>query len=92
MPPGLAHALLALAIQGAIALPLAFVLRDGVMAFAIGGGCAVSFYVGRERRQSEEFWGSNRIPPWLWRPRAFRDAGWPALAVTLVTCAVALLA
>ena len=92
MPPGLAHALIALAIQGAIALPLAFVLRDGVMAFAIGGACAFAFYMGRERRQSEEWWGSNRIPPWLWRPRAFRDAGWPALAVTLVTCAVALLA
>lgn len=92
MPPGLAHALLALAIQGAIALPLAFVLQDGVMAFAVGGACAAWFYVGRERRQSEEFWGSNRIPPWLWKPRAFRDAGWPALAVILATCAVALLA
>ena len=98
MTPGLAHALLALLIQGVIALPLAFLLRleavaaflrGGVLAMALGGMLAVGFYLGRERRQSEEVWGSNRIPPWLWRPRAFRDMAWPALAVALAVGAVA---
>lgn len=101
MTPGLAHALLAIALQGVIALPLAFLLRvdavaaaltGGVLAAVIGGAFAAGFYAGRERRQSEEWWGSNRIPPWRWRPRAFRDAGWSALAVALITCAVVLLA
>lgn len=88
MPPGLAHALLAVAIQAIVAAPLAFVLRDGAIAFAIGGAFAVGFYAGRERRQSEEWWGSNIIPPWVWRPRAFRDMAWPALAVACVVVAV----
>lgn len=98
MTPGLAHALLALLIQGVIALPLAFLLRidavaallrGGVLAMVIGGAVAFGASLGRERRQSEEVWGSNRIPPWLWRPRAFRDMAWPALAVVLAVGVVA---
>jgi len=45
---------------------------------------AIGFYVGRERRQSEEHFGSNRIYPWQWKPRAGRDIAWPALAAALV--------
>lgn len=97
MPPGLSHALLALAIQAAVAVPVAFLLRvdavaaaltGGVLAFALGATFAVGCYVGRERRQSEEWFGSNRIPPWRWRPRALRDAAWPALAATMACVVV----
>jgi hypothetical protein len=97
MPPGLAHALLALAIQAAVAVPIAFALRidalaalltGGVLALAIGAAFAGGAYFGRERRQSEEWYRSNRIPPWVWRPRAFRDMAWPALAVLAVVMLV----
>ncbi len=97
MTPGLAHALLAVATQAIVAAPLAFALRidavaaaltGGVLAAVIGGAFAAGVYAGRERRQSEEWWGSNRIPPWRWKPRAFRDMAWPALAVTCVVVAV----
>lgn len=87
-PPGLGHALLALALQAIIAAPLAFIMRDGPMAFAIGAYFAIGFYIGRERRQAEEEFGSNRIPPWVWLPRSLRDAGWPALAVVVACIAV----
>ena len=97
MPPGLAHALIALAIQLAFGLPLAFLLRvdvvaavlhGGLLAAVLGGVLAVGFYLGRERRQSEEYWRSNRIPPWQWRPRAARDFAWPLLAVSLASIVV----
>lgn len=90
MPPGLAHALLALAIQAIVGVPLAFLFRvdaiaaaltGGMLAAVLGGVLAVGIYIGRERRQSEEWAGSNRIPPWRWKPRAARDAAWPGLAV-----------
>lgn len=91
MPPGLAHTLLALALQSLVALPLAFALGDGRLAVSVGAVFAIGFYLGRERRQSEEWWGSNRIPPWRWKPRALRDAGWPGLVVAVVAVAVAAL-
>ena len=83
MPPGLAHALLALAIQAIVAAPLAFLLRvdavaatltGGLLGCAIGAAVAIGVYLGRERRQSEEWFRSNVIPFWRWRPRALRDA------------------
>jgi hypothetical protein len=98
MPPGIAHALIALGMQALVALPLALALRvdalaqvltGGVLALAIGAAFSAGAYAGRERRQSEEWAGSNRIPPWVWRPRAFRDFAWPALAVLLVVLAAA---
>jgi hypothetical protein len=98
MPPGLAHALLALALQCVVALPLALLLRvdavaallaGGVLATVVGAAFAIGFYLGRERRQSEEWAGSNRIPPWVWKPRALRDAAWPAAAVLAVVAALA---
>lgn len=82
MPPGLAHAL----IGAAIAAPLTLAFGP-----AAGIAAAVGFYVGRERRQSEEWAGSNRIPPWVWKPRALRDIGWPAIAATAVSLAIAAL-
>jgi hypothetical protein len=97
MPPGLAHALLALVVQTAVAVPIAFALRieavaawaaGGVLALVIGAAVAIGIYLGRERRQSEEWAGSNRIPPWVWRPRALRDLAWPALAVLAVVALV----
>lgn len=56
--------------------------------FWIGPIATAWFYIGRERRQSEEWAGSNRIPPWVWKPRALRDAGWPALASLAVAAAL----
>lgn len=90
MPPGLAHALLALGLQGAVALPLLLTPIGGVMAAAIGAVFASGFYLGRERRQSEEWAGSNRIPPWRWKPRAGRDLAWPVLALAAVVVALAM--
>lgn len=80
MPPGLSHAL----IGAAIAAPL-----SAAFGAAAGIAGAVGFYAGRERRQSEEHFGSNRIPPWRWKPRALRDIAWPALAATIVAIAIA---
>jgi hypothetical protein len=90
MPPGLAHALLALGLQALVAVPLLATPIGAVPAAALGGALAAGFYLGRERRQSEEWAGSNRIPPWVWKPRALRDLAWPVLAVAAVVAAVAL--
>ena len=89
MTPGLAHAAIAAALTALVGVPAALLLRvdaiaalltGGVLGLALGAVFAIGVYAGRERRQSEEWWGSNRIPPWLWRPRAWRDMGWAALA------------
>lgn len=91
MTPGLSHALIALAIQAAVAALASLLLRNGVLGFGVGAAVALGFYLGRERRQSEEWFGSNRIAPWRWRPRALRDLAWPALAVSLAAGAAFLL-
>ncbi len=80
IPPGLSHALIGAALTAAIGIPCALI---GLPAL-IGAFFAIGFYVGRERRQSEEHFGSNQIPPWQWKPRAGRDMGWPALAAAIV--------
>jgi hypothetical protein len=80
MPPGLAHAAIAAVLTTLVGVP-AQVLGGSVW---IGAAVAVGFYLGRERRQSEEWAGSNRIPPWRWKPRALRDAGWPAATAIAV--------
>lgn len=89
MTPGLAHAAIAAAVTLLVGVPAALLLRidaiaalltDGVLGLSLGAAFAIGVYAGRERRQSEEWWGSNRIAPWLWRPRAWRDMGWAALA------------
>lgn len=87
MTPGLSHVLIALGIMAVHAIFAGLLVGDGVVGVWIGAAAGVWFYIGRERRQSEEHFGSNRIPPWRWKPRALRDAGWPALA-----CFVAALA
>jgi hypothetical protein len=84
IPPGLGHALLALAIQGAHAGVTVAVFGKGLTGLWVGAASAIWFYIGRERRQSEEHFGSNRVAPWRWKPRALRDAAWPALAVLAV--------
>lgn len=76
MPPGLAHAAIAAVLTLLVGVPAQLL---GVTA-GLGAAFAIGFYAGRERRQSEEWAGSNRIPPWVWKPRALRDAGWPAVA------------
>ena len=78
--PGFGHVALGAALTALIGLPCALV---GLPAL-IGAAFAIGFYVGRERRQSEEHFGSNRIMPWQWKPRAGRDIAWPALAAALV--------
>lgn len=86
--PGAAHALLGAALTALIGLPCAFA---GLPAL-IGAAFAIGFYVGRERRQSEEHFGSNRIYPWQWKPRATRDVAWPALAAALVALLIEVIA
>ena len=78
--PGAAHAILGAALTALIGLPCAL---TGLPAL-IGAAFVIGFYVGRERRQSEEHFGSNRIAPWRWKPRAGRDMAWPALSSALV--------
>lgn len=84
IPPGLAHAAIGAAISAAVAVPAQLF---GVSA-GIGAAVAIGFYAGRERRQAEEWWGSNRIPPWRWKPRALRDVAWPALSALVAAYAV----
>ncbi|MBR0675436.1 hypothetical protein GXW77_04530 [Roseomonas alkaliterrae] len=81
MTPGLSHALIA----GMLTLAVGGLAAALGASPLIGAGFAVGFYVGRERRQSEEWAGSNRIPPWRWKPRALRDVLWSALAAAVVT-------
>ena len=82
IPHGLAHA-----VVGAVLAALV-----GGASVALGGSpwpgavAAAFFYIGRERRQSEEWFGSNRISPLIWRARAWRDMAWPLLA-GLAVCA-----
>lgn len=84
MKPGLAHAIIGAAIALMVAIPAQLL---GVTA-GLGAAVAIGFYVGRERRQSEEWFGSNRVSPLLWRPRAWRDMAWPALAALVVSYGV----
>ncbi|MFN7341235.1 MAG: hypothetical protein ACK5VI_09185 [Opitutia bacterium] len=84
--PGLSHALISAALTAVIGIPCALF---GLPAL-IGAFFAIGFYVGRERRQSEEHFGSNRILPWQWKPRAHRDMGWPALAAAIVAALIEL--
>jgi len=88
IPPGLSHALIGAALTAAIGIPCALF---GLPAL-IGAGFAIGFYVGRERRQSEEHFGSNRIWPWQWKPRAGRDIAWPSLAAALAALLIEVLA
>lgn len=81
MNPGMQHALIALAVQ----LPFGPFLPSG---WWWGASVAVAVFVSRERRQSEEWAGSNRIPPWVWKPRALRDVAWAALPVLAVAIAM----
>ena len=84
LPPGLGHAALGAACTAIIGIPCALAGLPAV----IGAAFAIGFYVGRERRQSEEHFGSNRIWPWQWKPRAGRDIAWLALASGLVALAI----
>jgi hypothetical protein len=84
LPPGVGHALIGAGLTALIGIPCALLGASP----AIGAAFAIGFYVGRERRQSEEWAGSNRIPPWRWKPRAFRDIAWPALSASLTALAI----
>lgn len=84
MVPGVVHAAIAAVITLVVGVP-AMLAGWGP---GIGAAAAIGFYVGRERRQSEEWAGSNRIVPWVWKPRALRDAGWPALVAIAVAVAM----
>jgi hypothetical protein len=88
LPPGVGHALIGAGLTALIGIPCALLGASP----AIGAAFAIGFYVGRERRQSEEHFGSNRIPPWQWKPRAGRDIAWPALAAALVALLIEVLA
>lgn len=89
MTPGLAHALLGLALWTAVAVPLGLwrVANAPWFGFAV----VVAAYASRERRQSEEWFENNRIAIWKWRPRAWRDMAWPILTAGIATAHVVLL-
>ncbi|MCA3377345.1 MAG: hypothetical protein INF64_09485 [Roseomonas sp.] len=78
LPPGLGHAAIGTAFTAIIGIPCALAGLPAI----IGAAFAIGFYVGRERRQTEEWKGSNRVSPLIWKPRAWRDMGWPALSAT----------
>jgi hypothetical protein len=75
--PALSHALIGVLITLAVGGILAAV---PIGTWGAGAIAAFIFYLSRERRQSEEHFGSNRIWPWQWKPRAWRDMAWPSLA------------
>ncbi|MCK8783699.1 hypothetical protein M0638_04795 [Roseomonas sp. NAR14] len=81
----LSHAALALAIQGAAALPLGLLrVRNGEW---IGAALAIGFYWGREKRDHEnrlhrpaaEVWDQGWFP-WEWTAKSVGDLLVPALA------------
>jgi hypothetical protein len=80
-PPGIGHALIGIGTMLVVGAVLALI---PVGPWGAGAVAAFIFYLSRERRQSEEHFGSNQIPPWRWKPRAGRDMGWPALAAAIV--------
>lgn len=85
-PPGLGHVLIGAALTAIIGIPC---VLFGLPAI-IGAAFAIGFYVGRERRQSEEHFASNRIWPWQWKPRAGRDIAWPAASSVVVALLIEL--
>lgn len=84
--PGLSHSLIGAALTAAIGIPCALFGLPAIISAAF----AIGFYVGRERRQSEEHFGSNRILPWQWKPRAGRDMAWPAVSSVIVALLIEL--
>lgn len=86
MKPGVAHVLLGLAIWAVVTGPLSIVGVPNAPWFGFTATSAA--YASRERRQSEEWFGSNRIALWKWRPRAWRDMAWPILAAGIATALV----
>jgi hypothetical protein len=89
IPPGVGHAVLGIGIMFVVGAILALI---PVGPWGAGAVAAFIFYLSRERRQSEEHFGSNRIWPWQWKPRAGRDIAWPALAAVLVALLIEVLA
>ena len=79
--PGFLHAILAALITLIVGTFFALVYLGPWGNAAV---CVALMYVMRERRQSEEHFGSNRIMLWRWKPRAGRDIAWPALAAASV--------
>lgn len=86
MKPGLSHVLIGLAIWLVVSLVAAPFGTGAAMWFGVTA--TTWFYISRERRQSEEWFRSNRIPPTQWRPRAWRDIAWPVGAVLAATAIV----
>ena len=85
--PGLSHALLAALITLIVGAFFALVYLGPWGNAAV---CAFLMYVMRERRQSEEHFGSNRIALWKWKPRAYRDFLWAGVGGGLVALAIEL--
>ena len=85
--PGFAHALVGAAITLVVGAFFAVVYLGPWGNAAV---CAFLMYVMRERRQSEEHFGSNRIPLSRWKPRAYRDFLWPGVGGGLIAVAIEL--
>jgi hypothetical protein len=75
--PGLAHAALGVAITLAVG---GIVAAIPIGPWGAGAIAAFIFYLSRERRQTEEWAGSNRVSLLRWKPRAWRDMAWPSIA------------
>lgn len=87
LPPGLGHAAIGILITLVVGGFLALV---PVGPWGAGAVAAFVFYFSRERRQTEEWAGSNRVSPLMWKPRAWRDMGWPALSATVTAIVIEL--
>ena len=86
-----AHGVLALVIQAAIAAPLWLLGVAPWLAALIGAGAVILAYVARERAQAERATGRNTpLTDWSGNPKAAQDIGVPA-ALTLAAAAVAAL-
>ena len=85
--PGFAHALMGAAITLVLG---AFFALFYLGPWGTAAVCAFLMYVMRERRQSEEHFGSNRISLARWKPRAYRDFLWPGVGGGLIAVAIEL--
>ena len=85
--PGFLHAVLAALITLIVGTFFALVYLGPWGNAAV---CAFLMYVMRERRQSEEHFGGNRISLWKWKPRSYRDFLWAGVGGGLVALAIEL--
>lgn len=82
--PSVSHFLLGALFTAILGIPSAFL---SVTPF-VGALFAIGFYVGRERKQAETYYGSNKIMPWVWLHRSGRDILWPTSSSVAVAALI----